>query len=143
MTGDHNRTGSAELPIFNPLAANFAADPYRQYRELVAHNPIQQSLFGPWMLFRYDDCVRFLRDPLLSVEDTSVAGPNPRAELRERVFGERAQRGTRSILIGFPTTPYPWDRPRSLTLATERSSAVGPIGARRRGGPRRPPRGDR
>ena len=59
---------------------------------------MQQSLFGPWMLFRYDDCVRFLRDPKLSVEDTSVEGVNPRAELREKVFGDRAQRGTRSIL---------------------------------------------
>ena len=98
MTGDPNPTESAGLPTFNPLAPGFAADPYRQYRELVAHNPVQQSIFGPWMLFRYDDCVRFLRDPLLSVEDTSVEGVNPRAELRERVFGERAQRGTRSIL---------------------------------------------
>ena len=98
MTGDPNPTESAGLPTFNPLAPGFAADPYSQYRELVARNPVQQSLFGPWMLFRYDDCVRFLRDPLLSVEDTSVEGVNPRAELRERVFGERAQRGTRSIL---------------------------------------------
>jgi cytochrome P450 len=98
VTGDPNPTGSAGLPTFNPLAPGFAADPYSQYRELVARNPVQQSLFGPWMLFRYDDCVRFLRDPLLSVEDTSVEGVNPRAELRERVFGERAQRGTRSIL---------------------------------------------
>jgi cytochrome P450 len=80
------------------LAPGFAADPYSQYRDLVARNPVQQSIFGPWMLFRYDDCVRFLRDPSLSVEDTSVEGVNPRAELRERVFGDRAQRGTRSIL---------------------------------------------
>jgi cytochrome P450 len=98
VTGDPNPTESAGLPTFNPLAPGFAADPYSQYRQLVARNPVQQSLFGPWMLFRYDDCVRFLRDPLLSVEDTSVEGVNPRAELRERVFGERAQRGTRSIL---------------------------------------------
>ena len=98
MTGDPISTGSADLPTFNPLAPGFAANPYDQYRLLVDQNPVQQSLFGPWMLFRYDDCVRFLRDPLLSVEDTSVEGVNPRAELREKVFGDRAERGTRSIL---------------------------------------------
>src|SRR5262249_50515844 len=43
-------------------------------------------------------CVRFLRDPKLSVEDRSVAGVSPRAELREQLLGERARRGTRSIL---------------------------------------------
>ncbi len=98
MTGDPISTDSADLPTFNPLEPGFAANPYGQYRLLVERNPVQQSLFGPWMLFRYDDCVRFLRDPLLSVEDTSVEGVNPRAELREKVLGDRAQRGTRSIL---------------------------------------------
>jgi cytochrome P450 len=98
VTGDPISTGSADLPTFNPLEPGFAADPYEQYRLLVERNPVQQSQFGPWMLFRYDDCVRLLRDPKLSVEDRSVAGANPRAELREQVLGDRAERGTRSIL---------------------------------------------
>jgi cytochrome P450 len=59
---------------------------------------VQESPFGPWMLFRYDDCFRFLRDPKLSVEDNAVEGANPRAELREQVLGDRAERGTRSML---------------------------------------------
>jgi cytochrome P450 len=50
------------------------------------------------MLFRYDDCFRFLRDPKLSVEDTAVVNENPRARLRESVYGDRAARGTRSML---------------------------------------------
>ena len=92
-------TGSpAALPTFNPWSDGFASDPYAQYRELTERNPAQQSVLGPWMLFRYDDCVRLLRDPSLSVEDASVRGANPRAELRERVLGDRAARGTRSML---------------------------------------------
>ena len=98
MTGDPTSIASPDPPTFNPLAPGFAANPYPQYRLLVERNPVQQSVFGPWMLFRYDDCVRLLRDPKLSVEDPSVEGVNPRAELREKVFGDRAQRGTRSIL---------------------------------------------
>ena len=98
MTGDPTSIASPDRPTFNPLEPGFAANPYPQYRLLVDQNPVQQSVFGPWMLFRYDDCVRFLRDPTLSVEDTSVEGVNPRAELREKVLGDRAQRGTRSIL---------------------------------------------
>jgi cytochrome P450 len=50
------------------------------------------------MLFRHADCVRFLRDPTLSVEDGAVRGPNPRADLREEVLGDRAARGTQSML---------------------------------------------
>jgi len=98
VTGDPNPGASADLPTFNPLEPGFATNPYPQYRALLERNPVQQSPFGPWMLFRYDDCVRFLRDPKLSVEDRAVAGTNPRAELREQILGDRARRGTRSIL---------------------------------------------
>ncbi|MEX1007331.1 MAG: cytochrome P450 [Acidimicrobiia bacterium] len=98
MTGDPIPTGSADPPTFNPLDPGFSANPYPQYRLMVEQNPVQRSLFGPWMLFRYDDCFRFLRDPTLSVEDASVEGVNPRAELRAQVLGDRARRGTRSIL---------------------------------------------
>jgi cytochrome P450 len=84
--------------MFNPLEPGFAADPYPQYRMLLEQNPVQQTPFGLWALFRYDDCVRFLRDPKLSVEDRAVEGTNPRLELREQILGARSQRGTRSIL---------------------------------------------
>jgi cytochrome P450 len=87
-----------ELPRFDPFAPGFAEDPYPQYARLVADHPVQRSPFGHWMLFRHADCVRVLRDPTLSVEDRAVRGPNPRADLREEVFGDRAARGTRSML---------------------------------------------
>ncbi len=101
MTDEPTATASADadsLPRFNPFEPGFAESPYPQYRLLLEHHPVQESPFGPWMLFRYDDCFRFLRDPKLSVEDAAVAGANPRAELREQVLGERAERGTRSML---------------------------------------------
>jgi len=53
----------------NPFAPGFFDDPYRQYADLRAHAPVHESPFGPWMLTRYDDCVRLLRNPDVSVED--------------------------------------------------------------------------
>jgi len=88
----------APRPAFNPFEPGFAEDPYPQFAELCATNPVQQTPLGLWALFSYDDAVRVLRDPSLSVEDKSVVGTNPRAELREQILGERPQRGTHQIL---------------------------------------------
>jgi cytochrome P450 len=97
-TGTWANRGTEGLPVFNPFLPGFAENPYEQYRELLARNPVQPSPFGAYMLFRYEDCARVLRDPKLSVEDRRVIGPNPRAELRERVLGDRERRGTRGML---------------------------------------------
>ncbi len=83
---------------FNPFEPGFAEDPYPQFAELTATNPVQKTPLGLWALFGYDDAVRVLRDPSLSVEDRSVVGTNPRAELREQILGDRQQRGTHQIL---------------------------------------------
>jgi cytochrome P450 len=85
-------------PLFNPFVPGFAEDPYPQYAELCADNPVQHTPLGLWALFAYDDAVRLLRDPTLSVEDRSVIGANPRADLRRQILGDRPQRGTRGIL---------------------------------------------
>ncbi len=89
---------TSEPKPFNPFEAGFAEDPYPQYAELCATNPVQRTPLGLWALFGYDDAVRLLRDPTLSVEDRSVIGPNPRAEIRQQILGDRPQRGTRGIL---------------------------------------------
>jgi cytochrome P450 len=83
---------------FNPFAPGFAEDPYPQFAELAAENPVQQTPLGLWALFRYDDVVGLLRDPSLSVEDRSVVGVNPRAEMRQKILGDRPTRGTHQIL---------------------------------------------
>jgi cytochrome P450 len=96
------RDAAAESTVegrtFNPFEPGFTDDPYPQYAELCAENPVQHTPLGPWALFRHDDAIRLLRDPDLSVEDRSVVGANPRLELRERLLGDRARRGTRQIL---------------------------------------------
>jgi cytochrome P450 len=92
------KPSDAALPAFNPFVPGFAADPYPQFAELSTGNPVQRTPLGLWALFGYDDAVRLLRDPSLSVEDRSVVGRNPRAEVREQILGDRTQRGTRQIL---------------------------------------------
>ena len=90
---------TSEPKPFNPFEPGFAEDPYPQYAELVRRRTRSSSTpLGLWALFRYDDAVRLLRDPSLSVEDRSVVGTNPRAELREQILGDRPQRGTHQIL---------------------------------------------
>ena len=89
---------TSEPKPFNPFEPGFAEDPYPQFAELSAHNPVQQTPLGLWALFGYDDAVRLLRDPSLSVEDRSVVGRNPRAEVRDQILGDRPQRGTHQIL---------------------------------------------
>ena len=89
---------TSEPKPFNPFEAGFAEDPYPQFAELCASHPVQRTPLGLWALFGYDDAVRLLRDPTLSVEDRSVIGANPRAEIRQQILGDRPQRGTRGIL---------------------------------------------
>jgi cytochrome P450 len=89
---------TSEPKPFNPFEPGFAEDPYPQYAQLCATNPVQRTPLGLWALFRHDDTVRLLRDPTLSVEDRAVVGPNPRAEMRRQILGDRPQRGTRGIL---------------------------------------------
>jgi cytochrome P450 len=89
---------TSEPKPFNPFEPGFAEDPYPQYAELSTRNPVQQTPLGLWALFAYDDAVRLLRDPSLSVEDRSVVGVNPRVEMRQKILGDRPQRGTRQIL---------------------------------------------
>lgn len=89
---------TSEPKPFNPFEPGFASDPYPQYAELCATDPVQRTPLGLWALFSYDDAVRLLRDPTLSVEDRSVVGANPRADLRHQILGDRPQRGTRGIL---------------------------------------------
>ena len=89
---------TSEPKPFNPFEPGFAEDPYPQYAELSTRNPVQQTPLGLWALFAYDDAVGLLRDPSLSVEDRSVVGVNPRVEMRQKILGDRPQRGTRQIL---------------------------------------------
>ena len=89
-------TTSESPPLFNPFAPGYAEDPYPHYAELRDRDPVHRSLLGPWVLSRYDDVVRVLRDPSLSVEIANATQVAVDPEIVD-VFGER-ERGQRAIL---------------------------------------------
>ena len=82
--------------VFNPFEPGFFDDPYAQYSAMRASEPVHQSLLGPWVLTAYDDVVRVLRDPSLSVEDRNMA-PMPMQDARREAFGESSG-GSRAML---------------------------------------------
>jgi cytochrome P450 len=90
-------TTTGEPQIFNPFEQGFFDDPYRQYAALREHDPVHRSPLEVYVLFRYDDIVRVLRDPSLSVQIDNAA---PTA--RTRMFAEQApgevERGSHAIL---------------------------------------------
>jgi cytochrome P450 len=83
--------------FYNPFEPGFSDDPYRQYESLREEDPVHQSPFGLWVLFAYDDVLRFLRDSDLSVEER-FANPGPLTELAKEVIGEEAERGNYAML---------------------------------------------
>ena len=50
--------------LFGP---DFFVDPYPIYAAIRAEDPVQETAFGPWLLLRYADVNRVLRDPAVSV----------------------------------------------------------------------------
>lgn len=90
-------TTTGEPVIFNPFEPGFFEDPYRQYAELREHDPVHRSPLEVWVLFRYDDIVRTLRDASLSVQ---IDNALPTA--RTKMFAEQApgevERGSHAML---------------------------------------------
>jgi cytochrome P450 len=83
---------------FNPFDPSFAEDPYPQWQRLREHAPVHQTSIGFWVLTRYDDVLRFVRDPALSVEDRN-ARPGPLEELARQVLGDdHEERGSHAML---------------------------------------------
>jgi cytochrome P450 len=90
-------TTTGEPQVFNPFEAGFFEDPYRQYATLRDQDPVHHSPLEVWVLFRYDDIVRTLRDSSLSVQ---VDNATPTA--RMKMFAEQApgevERGSHAML---------------------------------------------
>lgn len=89
-------TDVAEV-AYNPFESGFLENPYAQYRTMREGDPIHQSPFGAWLLFRYDDIQGFLRDPEVSVEDAN-AHPTALSELVDSVMGDATEMMSRSML---------------------------------------------
>jgi cytochrome P450 len=87
-------TGATSL---NPFEPGFFDNPYAQYRALRDRHPVHRTPLGAWTVLRYDDVLRVLRDPELSVEDRN-ARVSPRNQLFEELRGDRRRRGDRGIL---------------------------------------------
>ena len=90
-------SNAATEVAFNPFDPDFISDPYSQYRALREHDPVHQTAFGPWVLTRYDDVLRFLRDSELSVE-AERAAPTPLTAIQEAAFGDADRRGRQTML---------------------------------------------
>ncbi len=85
--------------FYNPLDPGYVADPFPHLSEMRDLAPVQQTLAGPWALFRYDDVFRLLRDPALSVDDVNAdLSVSQRAVMYEEVFGDDMLRPDTSIL---------------------------------------------
>jgi len=88
--------GEVSELVFNPFDPDHVANPYPQYAALRERDPVHRTLIGPWLVTRYDDVLRILRDPTLSVEDAN-ATPLPIDEATRAAFGDRSG-GSRAIL---------------------------------------------
>jgi len=92
---------SEEPVVYNPFEPGFVEDPYPRYAEMRRGDPVHRSQLEFWALFAYEDILRFLRDPTLSVEDRN-ARPTPIDEMVAQILGDRADRGSRSMLSRDP-----------------------------------------
>ncbi len=60
-------------PLFyNPLEPGYIENPYPHFAEMRRHDPVHLTLVSQWVLFRYEDTFRLLRDPSLSVSDSNI-----------------------------------------------------------------------
>lgn len=84
-------------PIFNPFAPDFASNPYPHYAAVRSTHPVMQLGDGPYLVTRYADVVRILRDPTLSVEARHATAAPPMPEEMVARAGDRS-RGSRSML---------------------------------------------
>jgi len=87
----------SEPVAFNPFEPGYFDDPYRQYAVLRDRDPVHHSPLEVWILFRYDDVVRVLRDPSLSVEIDNAA-PTARTQMFMEQAPDARERGAHSIL---------------------------------------------
>ena len=63
---------STEPLFFNPLAEGYVEDPYPHIAEMRGADPVHFTLLNQWILFRYDDVSRLLRDPAMSVQESNI-----------------------------------------------------------------------
>ena len=90
-----------ETVTFNPFEPGFTDDPYPTYDAMRRADPVSQTEFGQWLIFGYDDVVRFLRDPGLSVEIAN-AHETPLDAMTKEVEGFERLRSSTNMLDADP-----------------------------------------
>jgi len=89
--------------LFDPFAPGFAADPYPAYAVDRATEPVQQTPFGPWIVFDHATSMRLLRDTTMSVDvrkaiEISGVDPRNRTKVLAELLPDRPPREDTSIL---------------------------------------------
>ncbi len=81
--------------FFNPLQPGYIEDPYTHFAEMREHDPVHLTLLNQWLLFRYDDVSRILRDPSMSVSDDKIeVFDQKRLAMFEAAAGAEFERST-------------------------------------------------
>lgn len=111
---------------FDPLAEGFADDPYGQYALLRDHDPLHRSeLLQGWVVTRFDDVGRLLRDPSVS-SDIRNATPNALTVMELELLSEQPRASRTVVLLDDPdhariralmAAPF---RPREIERLRER-----------------------
>jgi cytochrome P450 len=94
-------TSAATTPeplTLNPFEPGFFDNPYEQYAQLRGDDPVRPALDTGWLLFAYEDVMRLLRDPALSVEERNIPTGSERDAMVRSIMGDREPRGSRAIL---------------------------------------------
>jgi cytochrome P450 len=88
---------SSTQVTYDPFAEGFAENPYPHYAAMREADPVHQTPFGVWVVFKYDDVRSMLRDQGLSVEERHMH-PTVMSELAQQEMGDAAELGSRSML---------------------------------------------
>jgi cytochrome P450 len=93
-------TGQSAPAAGAETAPDLFLDPYALYAALrESDTPVQLLPVGAWAVTRYDDVLRILRDPALSVEEAnSTLQFDPPPEIQERLAGREGGMGQRAML---------------------------------------------
>ncbi len=88
--------------MFDPLAPGYADSPYEQYGPLRDHDPVHRSeLLQGWVVTRFDDVGRLLRDPSAS-SDIHNATPTPLTVLELEQLSEQPRAARTVVLMDDP-----------------------------------------
>jgi cytochrome P450 len=131
---------STEPVIYNPFEPGYFDDPYAQFAQLRDADPVHATLDGNWMLFRYEDCFRVLRDPSMSVDDRNIAGSAKQEQFEQMGIEDRGVRSMLGLdppdhdrlrrLVSKAFTPRAVEalRPRVQTMVDERLDQMADAG---------------